>query len=157
MTQVRMSVPPVGAVRVALPAVLKAATVSHCIATRDHALIRAWAARHRAEPATGEATASGPATIDVNDGSVGIRFNFPGVARFRPIDWDEWFAHLEQHHLVFVHEEETADRAYARWQARGGGHGLDREDWIQAERELRQSGGAPIGRYWFVQKADDAA
>src|SRR5687767_15807692 len=34
----------------------------------DHDTIQRWAARHSAVPATGEATVSGPATVDVNDG-----------------------------------------------------------------------------------------
>jgi hypothetical protein len=38
------------------------------IATRDRDVIRQWAARHHAEPGTGEATASGPATVHVQDG-----------------------------------------------------------------------------------------
>ena len=61
----------------------------NAIATRDHDQIRQWAARHQAEPATGEATASGPATIDVQDGAAGVRFNFPGFGKFRPISEDE--------------------------------------------------------------------
>ncbi len=64
------------------------------LATRDHDFIRAWAARHKAEPATGEATQSGPATVRVNYGGVGIRFNFPGAGRFRPISWSEWLEHF---------------------------------------------------------------
>jgi hypothetical protein len=59
-------------------------------ATRDHEAIRRWATEHQAEPATGEATESGPAKVVVNDGGGGMRFNFPGFAPFRPIDWDEW-------------------------------------------------------------------
>jgi hypothetical protein len=56
------------------------------IGTRDHEMIRRWAARHHAEPATGEATASGPATVDLNDGGAGIRFKMvdgfqPGLQR----------------------------------------------------------------------------
>src|SRR3954468_19403618 len=47
-------------------------------ATTDHDEIRRWAARHGAEPSTGQATTSGPETLDVNDGGAGIRFNFPG-------------------------------------------------------------------------------
>jgi hypothetical protein len=82
------------------------------IKTRDHEKIRQWAARHQAVPATGEATPSGPATaIHVTDGGTGLRFNFPGFARFREIGWDEWFAHFDQHKLVFIYEEEIADRA----------------------------------------------
>ena len=84
--------------------------------TRDHELIRAWADHHGAEPATGEATASGPAVLDVNDQGAGIRFNFPAVARFRPVDWDEWLACFDRDSLVFVFEsgggegETTLDR-----------------------------------------------
>ena len=123
-----------------------------CVATRDPDVIRAWATRHGAEPATGEATASGPATIDVNDGGVGIRFNFPGVGRFRPISWDEWFEHFNRYRLVFVCEEDVADRAYALWQGRGGEHGHDREDWFEAQRQLRDTQVAPGARYWFAQQ-----
>lgn len=78
------------------------------VATDDRELIRAWASRHNAEPATGEATASGPATIDVRDGGAGIRFNFPAAARFRPISWDEWFQNFDQYALLFVYEREAA-------------------------------------------------
>lgn len=78
------------------------------VATNDRELIRAWASRHSAEPATGEATASGPATVNVQDGGAGIRFNFPAAARFRPISWDEWFQNFEEHALLFVYEREAA-------------------------------------------------
>jgi hypothetical protein len=74
------------------------------LATNDHELIRQWAARHKAEPATGEATTSGPATVDVRDGGTGIRFNFPAAARFRPISWDEWFQNFERYDLMFVYD-----------------------------------------------------
>ena len=33
---------------------------------------------------------------------------------------------------------DIARRAYQLYEARGGEHGRDREDWFQAERELRQ-------------------
>ena len=36
--------------------------------------------------------------------------------------------------------EEIAIRAYEIYQTRGGGHGTDLDDWLQAERELTQSG-----------------
>jgi hypothetical protein len=78
------------------------------VATEDHELIREWAARHDAEPATGEATESGPATVDVQDGGAGIRFNFPAAARFRPISWDEWFRNFTQYDLMFVYENELS-------------------------------------------------
>jgi hypothetical protein len=79
-------------------------------ATRDHDLIRRWAAKHDAEPATGEHTPSGEGTVDINDGGAGIRFNFPAVSRFRPIAWDEWFDNFDTHRLVFVFERDTNGR-----------------------------------------------
>lgn len=121
------------------------------IATCDHEEIRQWAARQHAEPATGEATASGPATVDVHDHGAGIRFNFPGFGRFRPIAWEEWFDNFDRHHLTFVYEEGIADRAYAIWQARGGGHGHDDHDWFEAERQLASPGGRPMGGYRLMR------
>ena len=79
------------------------------VATQDHELIRQWAVRRRAEPATGEATESGPSTTTVNDDGTGIRFNFPGVGRFRPIEWDEWFRNFDAYSLVFVYERDDAE------------------------------------------------
>jgi Protein of unknown function (DUF2934) len=121
------------------------------IRTRDQDVIRQWAARHHAEPATGQETASGRATIDVNDGGAGIRFNFPGAGRFRPISWDEWFQHFDRQQLTFVYEEDVTDRAYEIWQARGAAHGRDRDDWLQAEREMGGPADRPMGRYCFMK------
>ena len=126
-------------------------TGARAITTRDRDAIRRWAAQHHAEPATGEASASGPATVHVTDGGTGLRFNFPGFARFRSITWDEWFEHFDRHDLVFVHEEDVADRAYSLWQARGGEAGNDRDDWFEAERQLgSEPTTRPIGRYRIV-------
>lgn len=80
-------------------------TTARPVATRDHEVIRQWAVRHQAEPATGEATSSGPATLDVRDGGAGIRFNFPGIGRFRPISWEEWLEHFDRNELTFVYEQ----------------------------------------------------
>ncbi len=33
--------------------------------------------------------------------------------------------------------EKVAERAYLIWEARGGEHGCDEQDWLQAEAELR--------------------
>jgi len=124
------------------------------IQTRDHDVIRQWAARHQAVPATGEATSSGPATaIQVTDRGTGLRFNFPGFARFREIGWDEWFTQFDHHELVFIYEEEIADRAYDISRARGGAPGHDREDWFEAQRQLGGPSAGPIGRY-RIAKAD---
>jgi hypothetical protein len=121
------------------------------LSTRDHDVIRGWAVRHGAEPATGEATSSGPATVTVNDGGAGVRFNFPSAARFRPISWEEWFANFDDHVLTFVYEEEVADRAYELFEARGGDHGRDQEDWFAAERAL-QKPGIPSARYRLIKE-----
>ena len=129
---------------------LSSKTGAKAITTRDPAEIRRWAARHRAEPATGEASASGPATTRVTDGGTGLRFNFPGFAPFRSITWDEWFEHFHQHGLAFVYEEDVADRAYALWQARGAEPGHDCDDWFEAERQMGGSTGRPMGRYRIV-------
>jgi hypothetical protein len=121
-------------------------------ASRDHDVIRRWAARHNAEPATGEATASGPATIHVTDGGVGIRFNFPAAARFRAITWDEWFDHFDRYRLTFVYEEEVAERAEPFLKAHGGERGRERNDWFESGRHLGRTPGALATRYRFVQQ-----
>ena len=76
----------------------------------------------------------------VNDGAAGVRFNFPGVARFRPISWEEWLAHFDQHQLLFVYEEQDPDqisrRAHELFEARGRQNGGALEDWLQAEQEI---------------------
>ena len=126
----------------------------NAIETRDHEAIRQWAGRHQAEPARGEESPSGPATTNVQDGSVGIRFNFPGFARFRPITWEEWFDHFDGRGLTFVYEIEIHDRAEALWNGRGREDGHDQEDWLDAERQLRaRPGGAPSARYRFATGA----
>jgi hypothetical protein len=76
--------------------------------TQNHEAIRRWAEDRHAEPATGEATSSGPATFNVNDGGAGIRFNFPGVGLFRPIGWDEWFANFDRHECGFVYDNDPS-------------------------------------------------
>lgn len=152
MKKQNFTVPVDGTVSIATADVQSRPAAGRSVATRDHQVIRTWAERHSAEPATGEATASGPETIDVNDGGVGIRFSFPGVGRFRPISWDEWFDQFERDRLVFVYEEEVADRAYALWQDRGREHGHDRQDWFDAERQLKDGSGRPSARYSFAQQ-----
>ncbi|MEO7190756.1 MAG: DUF2934 domain-containing protein [Vicinamibacterales bacterium] len=59
--------------------------------------------------------------------------------------------HRHRHHLLFVYEEEIWDRAYQLWEAKGGSHGHDREDWFEAERQLGAPGGGPIARYQLVK------
>jgi hypothetical protein len=86
------------------------------VATQDRELIQRWAQRLGAEPATGEASQSGPATVSVRDGDAGIRFNFPGLSRYRPIAWDEWFDNFSHHELLFLYErDEAGDRPTGRY------------------------------------------
>ena len=81
------------------------------LSTRDHLVIRQWAEQRQAEPATGEATRSGPATVNVVDGGAGVRFNFPGYGPFRSISWEEWFANFDQYQLAFVYEDAADEGA----------------------------------------------
>lgn len=76
--------------------------------TQDHEVIRQWADTRHAVPATGEATASGPATVDVKDGGAGVRFNFPGTGSFRPIAWEEWFENFDTHDCAFVFDNDQS-------------------------------------------------
>jgi hypothetical protein len=81
------------------------------VTTRDHEVIKRWAHQRKAEPATGEATTSGPAKVNVNDGGAGIRFNFPGMGLFRPIGWDEWFSNFDDNRCMFIYENDAPDGA----------------------------------------------
>ena len=79
------------------------------LATRDHAVIREWARVLCAEPATGVESPSGPATsMKVADGGSVLRFNFPGIGRFREISWTEWFDQFNRLDLTFVFENPGA-------------------------------------------------
>ena len=75
--------------------------------TRDHDVIKRWATKRQAAPATGQATASGPATVNVQDGGAGIRFNFPGASPYRPIEWDEWLDNFDRHECAFVYDNDA--------------------------------------------------
>jgi len=84
---------------------------SPVLSTRDHQVIWRWARERSAEPATGQASHTGPATtMKVSDGGAGLRFNFPGVGRFREIGWAEWFEHFDQQSLTFVYERNDEGR-----------------------------------------------
>jgi hypothetical protein len=81
------------------------------LSTRDHEVIWKWARSREAEPATGEETASGPASsMRVVDGGTALRFNFPAMSRFRQISWREWFNHFDHNHLTFVYDNSEPGR-----------------------------------------------
>jgi hypothetical protein len=121
------------------------------VVTTDPEAIRQWAARHNAEPATGEATRSGAAARHVVDGGAGIRFNFPGSSAFRPISWDEWLEHFDAHDLAFVYEVEDQSqiRVLAPPLAVTGRPGEQRLGRLvcgraQAAGRLRRTAGVPV-------------
>jgi hypothetical protein len=88
---------------------------SRVVFTRDHDVIKRWATERQAEPATGQASRSGPATFKVNDGGAGIRFNFPGVGLFRAITWDEWLANFDHHECAFVYDDDATRPPSSRY------------------------------------------
>jgi hypothetical protein len=88
---------------------------SDALFTREHDVIRKWAEARQAEPATGEATSSGPSTVHVNDGGAGVRFNFPGAAAFRAITWEEWFENFDKHHCAFVFDDDSSTPLSSRY------------------------------------------
>jgi hypothetical protein len=121
------------------------------VPTTDHAVIRAWAERHGAEPAMADPDGAVPA-MHVNDGGPAIRFNFPGASRFRPIGWEEWLARFDRERLTFVYEEEPSDRAHAIWLQKGGGDGHDMDDWLEAERQLGSDRQMLTQRYRLISR-----
>ena len=88
---------------------------TNVVFTRDHEVIRDWAVKRQAVPATGEATSSGPATVTVKDGGAGVRFNFPGTGLYRPIEWQEWFENFDQHDCAFVYDNEDSAPLSSRY------------------------------------------
>ena len=85
------------------------APATHVVFTRDHEVIREWADKRQAVPA------SGPATVDVNDGGAGVRFNFPGTGSYRPISWEEWFGNFDLHECAFVFDNDLSTPPSSRY------------------------------------------
>lgn len=76
------------------------------LVTRDHDVIRQWAERRGAEPA------SVPGSE--HDGRRGVlRFDFPdyGGQELERVSWDEWFATFDERNLEFVYQEHKTDGA----------------------------------------------
>lgn len=74
------------------------------VVTTNHEVIRQWAERRGANPATT------PGSED--DGKVGVlRLDFPryGGAVLRPVGWDDWFATFDARKLSFRYQELRAD------------------------------------------------
>jgi hypothetical protein len=68
------------------------------LATRNHDVIRQWAAERNARPAT--VPGGDPKKPRV------LRFDFPGYAEgLVPVDWNDWFRVFDERQLVFIYQE----------------------------------------------------
>jgi hypothetical protein len=95
-------------------------------------------------------TSADKAALQQAAGRAGSAAGQPAQPQQRPAGAGQEPAHEEQEKKAALSEalrerpaasyEEVARRAYEIYRGRGGSHGLDLEDWLQAERELR--GGA---------------
>ncbi len=74
------------------------------LVTRDHEVVRQWAERRGATPATVEGTEHG-------DHLGVLRFDFPGYGgqSLRKVSWDEWFATFDARGLNFLYQEHKSD------------------------------------------------
>lgn len=70
------------------------------LATRDHDVIRRWAADREARPATVIGTEHGKRA-----GVLRFAFNGQDSKRLQAIDWDEWFDTFDGRDLVFLYQE----------------------------------------------------
>jgi hypothetical protein len=72
--------------------------------TRDHDVIRKWAAARGAQPAS---------TARAEERGTGVlRLAIPGGRESRPIkpiDWNDWFRAFDERSLCFVYEEQKLD------------------------------------------------
>jgi hypothetical protein len=74
------------------------------LATRDHDVIKHWAAARKAVPATVPGSRHG-------DRFGVLRFNFPGYGSddLQEVSWDDWFKTFDDRHLVFLYQEHKSD------------------------------------------------
>jgi hypothetical protein len=72
--------------------------------TQDHDVIRQWAEKRRAKPATVPGTEHG-------DRKGVLRFDFPGYGGkdLEPIGWDDWFKTFDERRLRFIYQEHKKD------------------------------------------------
>jgi hypothetical protein len=74
------------------------------LATQNHDVIKAWAEKRGAKPATVPGTE--------HDGRAGVlRFDFPGYGgrSLQHISWDDWFKTFDSRHLNFLFQEHKRD------------------------------------------------
>ncbi len=74
------------------------------LATREPAVIRAWAEKRKARPATARRR-------DENARPRTLRFDFPGYGgrSLEPIDRDAWLSTFRDRDLVFLYQEQLRD------------------------------------------------
>jgi hypothetical protein len=74
------------------------------LATTNHEVIRQWAEKRGARPATMPGS-------EYNGRLAVLRFDFPGYggAVLQPVDWDEWFATFDAERLILLYQEQRAD------------------------------------------------
>jgi len=90
----------------------------HTVVTTSHAVIRRWAERRGANPATMPGSEDG-GPVEV------LRLNFPryGGASLRAVAWDDWFATFDARKLIFRYQERRPDGSrsnYFRLERRNG-------------------------------------
>jgi hypothetical protein len=76
------------------------------LATRDHDVIKSWAQKRKATPATVPGTE--------HQGRPGVlRFDFPdyGGRDLEKISWEDWFKTFDSRRLVFLFQEHKRDGA----------------------------------------------
>jgi hypothetical protein len=72
------------------------------LATRNHEVIKSWASKRKATPATVPGTE--------HDGRPGVlRFDFPGYGGrgLKKISWDEWFRTFDENNLALLHADDS--------------------------------------------------
>ncbi len=78
--------------------------------TIDHDVIRKWAEKRGAVPASVEGTEHGKESAGL------LRFDFePKDAKLHPVDWDAFFGKFEESKLAFLFQEKTADGKLSRF------------------------------------------
>lgn len=93
--------------------------------------------RNRETDSAERETASDARNVTSDDAAAVAR---PGTYSDQPADDPSDESTSEMHESSMQAEpsdEEIRLRAYQRYLERGGGHGLEFEDWVEAERELR--------------------
>ena len=77
--------------------------------TTDHEVIRKWAEKRGAVPATVEGTERGDEEAGL------LRFEFKKDSRLEEIDWDAFFDKFDESGLTFLYQDKTASGKTSRF------------------------------------------